>query len=109
MGKLITDELINERLEAKGFGDEQSCDDEVAKENVLKHYGVELTDNWTEKAEYYMYEETTSDGYGVYVATDDTSSISVCEDVYYYDSDNLSDVLERSKSSGLMVTKITLR
>ncbi len=45
MSKLITDELINERLEAKGFGDEQSCDDEVAKENVLKHYGVELTDN----------------------------------------------------------------
>tara|TARA_R110001632_G_C11035440_1_gene382495 strand:- start:43 stop:498 length:456 start_codon:yes stop_codon:yes gene_type:complete len=94
MGKLITDELINERLEAKGFGDEQSRDDEVARENVLKHYGVELTNNWTEKAEYYMYEETTSDGYSVYVATDDTSSISVCEDVYYYDNE-LSDVLEQ--------------
>ena len=30
----------------------------------------------------------------MYVATDDTSSISVCEDVYYYDNE-LSDVLEQ--------------
>ena len=62
MTKLITDELINERLEAKGFGEKQSKNEEVAKKNVLKHYGVELTDNWTANAEYYIYEETTSDG-----------------------------------------------
>ena len=91
--KFITDELINERLEAKGFGEKQSNDEEVAKQNVLDHYGVELTDNWTAKAEFYIYEETTKDGYTVYVATNDTDSISVCEDIYYYDSD-LSDILE---------------
>ena len=34
--KLITDELINERLEAKGFGDKQSEDEDLAKESVLK-------------------------------------------------------------------------
>ena len=93
MGKLITEELINERLEAKGFGDKQSNNEDVAKQNVLNHYGVELTDNWTEKAEYYIYEESTSDGYSVYVCTDDTSSISVCEDINLYDHD-LSDKLE---------------
>ena len=93
MTKLITDELINERLEAKGFGEKQSKNEEVAKKNVLKHYGVELTDNWTANAEYYIYEETTSDGYTVYVATYDTNSINICEDVYYYDSD-LDDVLQ---------------
>ena len=93
MGKLITDELINERLEAKGFGEKQSENEDVAKQNVLDHYGVELTDNWTAKAEFYIYEETTKDGYTVYVATNDTDSISVCEDIYYYDGD-LSDVLE---------------
>ena len=95
MGKLITDELINERLEAKGFGEKQSENEEVARQNVLNHYGVELTDNWTSKAEYYMYEETTKDGYTVYVATNDTDNISVCEDIYYYDSD-FSDVLEEA-------------
>jgi len=95
MGKLITDELINERLEAKGFGEKQSENEEVARQNVLNHYGVELTDNWTNKAEYYMYEETTKDGYTVYVATNDTDNISVCEDIYYYDSD-FSDVLEEA-------------
>lgn len=93
MGKLITEELINERLEAKGFGEKQSENEDVAKQNVLDHYGVELTDNWTAKAEFYIYEETTKDGYTVYVATNDTDSISVCEDIYYYDGD-LSDVLE---------------
>ncbi len=91
--KFITEELINERLEAKGFGDKQSENDEVAKTNVLNHYGVELTSDWTNKASYYIYEETTKDSYSVYVATDDTDNISVCEDVYYYDSD-LADVLE---------------
>ena len=93
MGKLITDELINKRLEARGFGEKQSENEEVAKQNVLDHYGVELTDNWTAKAEFYLYEETTKDGYTVHVATNDTDSISVCEDIYYYDGD-LSDVLE---------------
>ena len=93
MSKLITEELINERLEAKGFGEKQQQDDDAARKNVLKHYGVELTSDWTEKAEYYIYEESTSDGYSVYVSTDDTSSISVCEDINLYDHD-LSDKLE---------------
>ena len=93
MGKLITDELINERLEAKGFGEKQSENEEVARQNVLNHYGVELTDNWTNKAEYYMYEETTKDGYTVYVATNNTNNISVCEDIYYYNND-LDEKLE---------------
>ena len=30
--KKITDELINERLEAKGFGEKQSENEELAKE-----------------------------------------------------------------------------
>jgi len=93
MTKYITEELINERLEAKGFGEKQSNNEQTPMDNVLKHYGVELTDNFTAKAEYYIYEETTADGYSVYVATDNVGSISVCEDIYYYDSD-LDEKLE---------------
>ncbi len=91
--KLITDELINERLEAKGFGDKQSEDEDLAKESVLKHFGVEFTDQWSIDADFYVYEESTADGYSVFIATYNTSSISVNENVYYYDSD-LGDALE---------------
>ena len=91
--KLITDELINERLEAKGFGEMQANDEELAKESVLNHFNVEFTDQWSSNADFYVYEESTADGYSVFIATYDTSSISVNENVYYYDSD-LGDALE---------------
>ena len=90
--KLITDELINEMLEARGFGEKQINDDFV-QEAVLNHFNVEFTDNFTSNADFYIYEESTADGYSVYVATRDTSSISINEDVYYYESD-LGDALE---------------
>ena len=91
--KLITDELINEMLEARGFGEKQINDEDLAKEAVLNHLNVEFTDNFTSNADFYIYEESTADGYSVYVATRDTSSISINEDVYYYESD-LGDALE---------------
>ena len=91
--KLITDELINEMLEARGFGEKQINDEDLAKEAVLNHLNVEFTDNFTSNADFYIYEESTADGYSVYVATHDTSSISINENVYYYESD-LGDALE---------------
>jgi len=91
--KLITDELINERLEAKGFGEKQINDEDLAKEAVLKHFGVEFTEDYSNDADFFIYEESTADGYSVFIATYDQNRISVNEDVYYYDSD-LGDVLE---------------
>ena len=91
--KLITDELINEMLEAKGFGEKQENDEDLAKEAVLKHFGVEFTDDYSSSADFYMYEESTADGYSVYVATHKPESISINENVYYYESD-LDDALE---------------
>ena len=67
--KLITDELINERLEAKGFGEKQINDEDLAKEAVLKHFGVEFTDQWSSNAGFYIYEESTADGYSVFIDT----------------------------------------
>ena len=90
--KLITDELINERLEAKGFGDYQANDEDLAKESVLNYYNIELTDDYSANADFYIYEESTADGYSVFVATHDQSVVNVNENVYYYDSD-LSDAL----------------
>ena len=87
MSKVITDELINKRLEAKGFGEKQQEDEKLARMAVLDHYGVELTNDYTGDAEFSIYEESTTDGYSVWIATSDTSNISICEDVHYYDSD----------------------
>ena len=92
MSKLITNELINERLEAKGFGDKQRENENLAKKSVLDYYGVKLTSNYTFNAEFSIYEESTVDGYSVWIATCDTKQINICEDVHYYDSD-LGDAL----------------
>jgi len=91
--KLITDELINERLEAIGFGDYQANNEDLTRKSVLKHFNVQFTDEWTKKPDFYIYEESTADGYSVFVATHDQNSVNVNENVYYYDSD-LGDVLE---------------
>ena len=85
--KLITDELINERLEAKGFGEKQINDEDLARESVLKHFNVEFTDDYSGNADFYIYEESTADGYSVFVATHDQNVVNVNENVYYYDSD----------------------
>ena len=97
--KEITDELINERLEKLGFGDKQADDEELARKSVLDHYHVELTSDWTNSADFNIYEETTADGYEVWVACHDMNSVSICEDVYYYDSDLASALIDNIKWS----------
>ena len=89
---MITDELVNEKLEAIGFGEKQSMDYELCKQSVLDHYGVKLTDDWGKGLDFYIYEESTADGYSVFVATDDLRILHVDSHVYYYDSD-LKDAL----------------
>jgi len=85
--KLITDELINERLEAKGFGEKQSEDESLARESVLNHFGVKFTSSFNNEADFSIYEESTADGYSVWVAAHDIRNINICEDVHYYDTD----------------------
>jgi len=92
MNKLFK-QLIEERLEAKGFGEKQVNEEGLAKESVLKHYGVEFTDRFDDNADFYVYEESTADGYSVWVATHDTNKICINENVYYYDH-QLSDALK---------------
>ena len=98
--KEITEELVNERLEKLGFGETAANDSDVAMQSVLNHYNVKLSDNFN-KADFYIYEESTADGYEVYVATYDISKVNICEDVYYYASglaevliDNISAVMD---------------
>ena len=89
MNKFITDELIAQRMAEKGWI--EGCDDEHARNQVLAHYECEITDQW-QNPDFSIYEESTADGYSVWIATDDDKSINVNEDVYYYENE-LTDVL----------------
>lgn len=87
--KFITDELITQRMESKGWI--EGCDDEHARKQVLEYFDCEITDQW-QNPDFSIYEESTADGYSVWIATDDDKRINVNEDVYYYDGE-LPDVL----------------
>ena len=87
MTKLITPELINERLEAKGFGEKQADGEDLMYKAVLGHYDHKLIDEWDDDADYFIYEESTADGYSAYIATANPRQININEDVHYYDSD----------------------
>jgi hypothetical protein len=95
MGKnIITEELIEKRLKAKGFHEEIREDEEKMKELVLDHYEVELTDQWEDGLEYYIYSESTQDGYEVFIATHNPNKICISDDVHYYDHDIAESLCE---------------
>ena len=85
--KYITDELIEERLTMKGFSEQDSHDEEHVMDAVCKHFDLTLTDTWKPNLDFYIYEESTADGYTVYVGTHDPDKMIVSEDVYYYDNE----------------------
>jgi hypothetical protein len=89
MTKYITDELIAKKMAEKGWI--EGCDDEHARNQVLVHYECEVTDQW-QNPDFSVYEESTADGYSVWIATANDKSINVSEDVYYYENE-LTDVL----------------
>jgi len=68
-------------------------------EAVKKYYGLKIDENAYDSADVYAFEETTADGYSVYVVTHDMRSISVSEDVYYYESDVPSAIMEHITNS----------
>ena len=92
MSKILTDELIKETLIYRGWQDINDADQDWQRKMVLEHYDVELTDRFDNNCGYYIYGETTRDGYQVYVAAEDVRNVCISEDVYYYDSD-LHDAL----------------
>jgi|TARA_R110000823_G_C15747481_1_gene481534 hypothetical protein len=89
MNKIITNELIAQRMESKGWI--EGCDDEHARNQVLAHFDCEIKEQWN-NSDFSIYEESTADGYSVWIATHDDKNININEDVYYYEND-LEDVL----------------
>ena len=89
--KIITEELIDKRLEAKGV--DFDIDHDQALKVIQEHFDFELTDSWNKTPDYSIYTETTADGYEVFVATyGDGRNVCINEDVHYYENE-LSDRL----------------
>ena len=71
---------------------------------VKKYHGIEIDENAYNNADIYAYEETTVDGYSVWVVTNDMNSVCINEDVYYYESDIPEAIMEQiSYSNGQCV------
>ena len=98
MSKILTDELIKETLIYRGWQDVHDADQEWQRQMVLDHYDVELTDSFDNNCEYYIYSETTRDGFEVWVASEDVGAVSICEDVYYYDGDLHVELIDAIKN-----------
>ena len=83
----ITDELIAEQMSKLGYDDTKFHDEEYIQDKVLEHYEATITDEWKDRMDFYMYEESTSDGYSVFIATHDPANININDDVNYYNSE----------------------
>jgi len=95
MSKILTDELIEQKLKEK-YEYSEDPDQDVMLEILQDEYEFKLTDNWNNTPDYSIYAETTADGYEVWVATNgDGRNVCINEDVHYYESD-LSDRLQEA-------------
>jgi hypothetical protein len=63
--------------------------------------GLEITDSFDNGCDLYCYNESTVDGYDVWVLTHSLNDINICENVYYYESDLASAVMEEIQYRGL--------
>ena len=100
MAKIITDKLITDKLEAKGYLEYHDIDENKAWDLLEKHFECEVSDEYRNKSyDFYCYTETTADGYEVWIATNDMNSPCISEDVHYYDND-LSDAIVEAIVNG---------
>ena len=100
MAKIITDKLIVDMLEKRGYLNYSDIDENKAWDLLEKYYDCEVSDQWTNKhLGFYCYEETTADGYTVYIATNNPDSVCVGEDIHYYEND-LSDKIAEAIQDG---------
>ena len=62
--------------------------------------GLEVTESFDDSCDLYCYNESTVDGYDVWVLTHSLKYINICENVYYYESDLADAVIEDIQYNG---------
>lgn len=101
MSKKLTEELIEQRLAEKGYPltHDEGMSYEIMLKKVCEYYDTEIVEDWDDDCDFFMYTETTADGYEVYIATTNPRNPCVSEDIYYYDNE-LASVLEDALCEG---------
>ena len=95
MSKILTDELIEQKLKEK-YEYSEDPDQDVMLEILQDEYEFKLTDEWSREPDYSIYAESTADGYEVWVATyGNGSNVCVGEDIHYYEGE-LSERLQEA-------------
>jgi len=84
--KILTDELIATRLRKANVLEPGGLEHNYMFKCVQDYYEFKITNEWG-NPDMMFYTETTSDGYEVWIATDNDRNPSICDDVYYYDTD----------------------
>jgi len=101
--KIITNELITNKLEEQGYLEYHDMEQTKAWNLLQAHYNCEVDDGWRNKQyDFHCYEETTADGYTIYVATDNVDSVCVSEDIHYYDNDLSDEIVVAIKDGSSM-------
>jgi len=93
--KILTEELIQERLEERGWSVPHETNQEDKLSKLELEYGFNIVGDW-QNCDAYFYTDETKDGYQIWIAAEDETRINVNEDVYYYDSqwfEKLADYL----------------
>lgn len=94
--KLLTEDLIIEKLNDKGIEDPGNLDKVTMVDILQDHYGCKiLTGDWPRYADFWFYTSTTADSYDVYVAANHDGNPNLYEEVYYYENDWLNELPEQ--------------
>jgi len=95
MSKILTEELIQERLEDKGVTVPHETSQEDKMLFIKSTFGSEIVTDW-DNCDAYFYTDTTADDYEIWIATEQEGNVCINEDVYYYESqwfEKLADYL----------------
>ncbi len=84
--KLLTEDLILDKMEEKGIAEPGSIDVSEMQKIVCEYYDASIKHDWS-SANMYFTVMSTADGYELYMATENESSPYFDEDVYYYESE----------------------
>jgi len=102
--KLLTDELIEAAMHELGFSEKQISEpNHDFTQLVLDYYDAKVSDKW-EQQDLYMYEESTRDGYSVWICTHNPDSICINEDIFYHDhSSQIISEIQDAIRNGLSI------
>jgi len=91
--KILTEDLILDKLAMYEVYPPEDLD-YFKKLIVIKdHFDFQISSDW-KNPDIMFYTETTSDGYEVWIATEDDRHPSINEDVYYYENDWLEKMAD---------------